>query len=145
MQFAIKSYAWLALIGRILLALLFVQAGWVKAAQPQMTADFMGSAGFPAWWPLAFAVGVFEIVAGLSIALGWKARSSALALALFTLFASLVFHAYWAAPADQQFVQQLLFSKNIAIVGALCFLAAAGAGPRSIDAATKSRLSAVRA
>jgi putative oxidoreductase len=57
-----------------------------------------------------------------------------LALALFTLVASFIFHAYWAAPADQVFVTQLLFFKNIAVAGGLMALAAFGAGAWSFDA-----------
>jgi putative oxidoreductase len=61
-------------------------------------------------------------------------RWSALALALFTLVASLVFHAFWSAPPEQQFVQQLLFMKNVAVAGGLLFVAGAGAGAWSLEA-----------
>lgn len=57
-----------------------------------------------------------------------------MALAAFTLVASFFFHAYWAVPADQAFVTQLLFFKNIAVVGGLLALAAHGAGGWSLDA-----------
>ena len=57
----------------------------------------------------------------------------AAALASFTLAASLLFHNHWAVPAEQQFVQQLLFNKNLAVVGALLLLTALGAGPWSLD------------
>jgi putative oxidoreductase len=52
--------------------------------------------------------------------------------------ASFFFHAYWAVPADQQFVTQLLFFKNIAVVGGLLTLAAWGAGAWSLDARGKA-------
>ena len=58
-------------------------------------------------------------------------------LAAFTLVASFFFHAYWAVPADQAFVTQLLFMKNIAVVGGLLALAANGAGAWSIDSRTQ--------
>jgi putative oxidoreductase len=45
-----------------------------------------------------------------------------------------VFHAYWAVPADQAMVQQLMFFKNFAVVGGLLVLAAYGAGALSVDA-----------
>ena len=47
---------------------------------------------------------------------------------------SLLFHRYWSAPADQQLVTQLLFMKNIAVVGGMLVLAALGPGPASLGA-----------
>jgi putative oxidoreductase len=55
-------------------------------------------------------------------------------LALFTVVASVFFHAFWAAAPDQAFVQQLLFFKNIGVVGGLLVLASTGAGAWSLDA-----------
>jgi putative oxidoreductase len=55
-------------------------------------------------------------------------------LAAFTLMASYFFHAFWAVPADQAFVTQLLFYKNIAVAGGLLALVASGAGGWSVDA-----------
>ncbi len=54
-------------------------------------------------------------------------------LALFTLGASIIGHAYWSVPADQVFIAKLLFYKNIAIIGGLLILASAGSGQLSID------------
>jgi putative oxidoreductase len=50
------------------------------------------------------------------------------------LLASLVGHAFWAAPVDAAFIAQLLFFKNIAVMGGLLVLASNGAGAISIDA-----------
>ncbi len=69
----------------------------------------------------------------VALLFGFKVRWVAFALAAFTLLASLLFHNYWSVPAEQQFMQQLLFSKNVAVAGALLFLTAVGAGPWSID------------
>ena len=59
---------------------------------------------------------------------------AALALALFTLAAAVIFHDYWAMPAEQQFMQQLLFMKNLSIAGGLLFVFSLGAGSVSFDA-----------
>ena len=88
------------------------------------------------WMYVHNAVGLIFTPIGLGIALliGFGARPAALVLALFTLAASYFFHGYWNLPADQQFMQQLLFFKNIAVTGGLLTLAAWGAGAWSFDA-----------
>lgn len=127
-------HAPLALIGRILLALMFVMAGPGKLMNPAGTAGYMAQAGLPGNTALAAAVGLLELVAGLAIVIGFQARWAGLVLALFTLVASCFFHNYWALPADQQMMQQLLFMKNIAAAGGLLLLAAMGPGAWSLDA-----------
>jgi putative oxidoreductase len=124
----------LALVGRVLLALMFVLAGISKLAGLQGTAGSIGSVGLPAPMALAVLTGVFEVAAGLALAVGWRARWAAVALAGFTVLASLVFHRFWAVPADQQMVQQLMFMKNLAVAGGLFVVAALGAGALSVDA-----------
>ena len=65
----------------------------------------MASGGLPSSAMLAMAVGLLEILGGLALLLVLKVRWVALALAAFTLLASLLFHNYWSARADQQFMQ----------------------------------------
>ena len=77
---------------------------------------------------------VVEIGAGVALLVGYKTRWAALLLALFTLSAALFFHNYWGVPADQQLMQQLMFSKNLGIAGGLLALAAFGAGVLGLDA-----------
>jgi putative oxidoreductase len=124
----------LVLVGRLLIALMFVQSGYEKLTDLAGTAGYIASGGLPNSTALAALTGVFELVAGLAIAIGFKARWTALLLAAFTLVASFLYHRYWSAPADQQVVVQLLFMKNMAIIGGLLVLAALGPGPASMDA-----------
>jgi putative oxidoreductase len=123
-----------AVAGRTLLALIFITSGFAKLTGIEGTATYIASVGLPAPVLLAVLAGTLELVAGVALVIGFKARQAAWALALFTLVATVVFHAYWAAPADQQFVQQLMFMKNLSIVGGLFILATAGAGSLSLDA-----------
>jgi len=128
----------LALIGRILLAILFVPAGFGKIA------GFAGAVGYSTAMGLPLpAVGVaialvIELFGGLALLIGYRTRIAAIALAVFTLVASFFFHAYWALPAEQQMMQQLMFFKNIAITGGLLAFAAFGAGAFSLDARRKA-------
>lgn len=124
----------LALAGRLLLAWLFVPAGIGKVTGFAGMVGYATSVGLPLP-QLGIAVAlVVEIVGGLALIAGFATRWAALALAFFTLVASFFFHAYWSAPADAQMVTQLLFNKNIAVVGGLLVLAAFGAGAWSVDA-----------
>jgi putative oxidoreductase len=124
----------LALVGRLLLAYMFIPAGFGKIAGFSGTVGYAASAGLPL--PevgVAIALGI-ELFGGLALLVGIRTRWAALALAVFTAVASFYFHKYWALPADQQMVQQLMFGKNIAIVGGLLAFATFGAGRLSIDA-----------
>lgn len=118
----------LAVLGRATLASLFMWSGATKIVAPAATAAYMASGGLPASELLALLVGAFELFAGLALALGIRIRLMAFSLAGFTLLASVMYHGYWAMDAEQRAVQQLLFSKNLAIAGALLLIGAAAAG-----------------
>lgn len=135
----------LVVIGRVLLALMFIVAGWGKLTNIAGTAGYITSGGLPLATLLAVVVGLLELLGGIAIAIGFQARWSALALALFTLLATVLFHRFWAVPADQAFVQQLMFMKNLSVAGGLFIVAALGAGPASVDARRAPRLSPARA
>ena len=123
-----------AFAGRFLLALMFVLAGFSKIGGFDGIAGYIGSKGLPLPQLLAVGTIVLELVAGLALLVGLRARWAALALAAFTVLATVIFHAFWAAPAEQQRVEYLLFIKNVAVVGGLLMVAALGAGNWSLDA-----------
>ena len=127
-----KSYV--SVVGRVLLALMFIVAGFGKLTNLQGTAGYIASGGLPAPMVLAVLVGLLELVGGLALVVGYQVRWVGLALALFTLAASVLFHAYWSAPADQQMVAQMLFMKNLSVAGGMFLISALGAGPLSLDA-----------
>lgn len=120
-------------IARVLLALMFLLAGISKFGDLQGTAGYIASGGLPMPQVLAFATAALEVVAALMLIVGWQARWAALALAAFTLMASVFFHNFWAVPADQQYMQQLMFMKNSAVIGGLLMVFAFGAGSLSLD------------
>ncbi|MBE0589796.1 MAG: DoxX family protein [Hydrogenophaga sp.] len=124
----------LALLSRLLLAALFLPAGIGKITGFAGTVGYIASVGLPMPTVAAVVAIAVEVLGGLALIVGFGTRWAALALALFTLGASFFFHNYWALPAEQQFMQQLLFMKNVGVTGGLLALAAFGAGAFSLDA-----------
>jgi putative oxidoreductase len=123
----------LALLGRALLASLFVFSGWGKIGAFAGTAGFIASKGMPMPQVLA-ALGIaVELGAGLLLLVGWKARWAALALAGFTIVITPIFHNFWSVPAAQAMDDQVHFLKNIAIIGGMLMVAALGPGRFSFD------------
>ena len=124
----------LSLAGRLLLASLFLPAGIGKVTGFAGTVGYISSAGLPFPELGAVLALTVEILGSIALIIGFATRPAALVLAVFTLAASYFFHSYWSVPADQYFVTQLLFFKNVGVVGGLLILAASGAGAWSIDA-----------
>lgn len=124
----------LAVAGRVLLALMFVLAGFSKLTGFAGTVGYIGSQGLPAPALLASLSILLELGGGILLMLGWQARWVALAMGGFTLLVSFIFHPFWAVPAEQHMVTQLLFMKNVSVAGGMFIVAALGAGPLSLDA-----------
>lgn len=115
------------LVGRVLLALMFVMAGWGKIGGYAGTQGYMEAMGVPGFMlPLVI---LLELGGGLAIVLGLFTRSLSVLLAGFTLMAAFIFH---YQPAEQ--MQMLMFMKNVSVAGGFLALAAAGAGAFSLDA-----------
>jgi len=123
----------LALIGRILIAVLFIPAGFGKLTGFAGTVGYITSAGLPLPQLAAAIAIIVELGFGILLLVGFKTRLSAIVIAIFTVVAAVCFHNYWGMPAEKAYVNQLMFFKNIAIAGGLLAIAAFGAGRISID------------
>jgi putative oxidoreductase len=128
-----KFQPWGLLLGRLMLAYIFVLSGYGKIGGFAGTAKFMAAKGMTMVEPLLVASIVVELVGGLMLAVGWKARWAAWALFLFIIPATLIFHAYWAVPPEQAYGQMLHFQKNLAIMGGMLYVALMGPGRLSVD------------
>jgi len=127
-----------ALTGRILLAALFIPAGISKIVGFEDTVGYIASVGLPLATLAAITAIVVELIAGLALLVGYRIKLAAVILAVFTLVATVLFHNFWAMPADQAYMQQLMFMKNIAVVGGLLMVAALGGGTWVLGANDKS-------
>ena len=139
--------------GRVLFAVLFIYSGATKLFAVQQTADFIATkvtipallapytsqletlAGMPMPQLLALAVGGFEILAGLMIAVNFGARFFAILLIFFVLATTFYFHDFWNQPAPDNARTLIDALKNLSIIGALFMIAGYGRGPRPTEPA----------
>ena len=122
-----------ALAARVLLSLLFISAGFNKITGFSGTAGYMASKGMPFAEVLLVGTIIIEVAGGLMLAAGWKARWAAAAIFLFTIPATLIFHAFWGLEPAQAQGQFIHFMKNVSIMGGMLMVVAMGPGAWSVD------------
>lgn len=120
---------YLALFGRILIAAIFLMSGINKIMAPSQTQAYMESAGMPMTGLFLVGAITLEVGGGLSILLGAFTRWGSLALLLFMIPTTLIFHTHFADPN-----QIIHFMKNLAITGGILYVMEAGPGRISVDA-----------
>ena len=122
-----------ALLGRILLALIFITSGFGKITGFEGTVGYIASKGLPLPQLGAIIAIIVEVGGSILLVVGYKARWAALALAIFTLAAAIFFHNYWAVEAAEKMGQQINFWKNISMAGGMLMVFAHGPGRYSVD------------
>ena len=122
----------LALVGRILLAVLFIMSGFQKLTSIDATVAYMTSGGVPMANVLVYATILVELGGGLLLIFGWHTRLAALVLFLFLIPVTLVFHNPSSNPAQAQMMTTQLL-KNLSIMGGMLQLVAFGPGAWSLD------------
>lgn len=115
------------LIGRICLSIIFIIAGWNKLTGFEGTLEHMSNKGLPLTELLLVLTIIIELGGGLMLFFGLLARWAALAIALFIIPVTIVFHPFWADPT-----QFHAFFKNLAILGGMLYIMVHGSGPYSI-------------
>jgi len=115
------------LAGRLMLALIFITAGWSKIGGYEGTAGYMQSMGVPGM--LLPLVIITELGGGIALAIGAFTRWAALALAGFCVLSAALFHGDFS-----QGMNSIMFWKNVAIGGGMLYVFASGAGALSVDA-----------
>jgi len=125
-----------SLAGRILLAFMFILSGFGKITGYDGTAAYMAAKGMPMIGVLLPLTILTELGGGILLAIGYKARWAAFALAGFSILAGLVFHDFWnVTDAAQHMNQQIHFMKNLSIAGGMLMVFALGPGRLSLDKA----------
>lgn len=124
---------YIPLIGRAFLSAIFLKSAFDKITDPAGTQQYMAANGIPLTGLFLVAAIIVELVGGLSVLLGYKAKWGAIALILFLIPATLIFHTNFG---DR--IQVIQFMKNLAIMGGLLMVYYSGSGPVSLDARTTS-------
>lgn len=117
-----------ALIGRVLLAAIFIILGFAKISGFAVMSQFAAANNVP-FPDLAILIAiVVELVGGLMIALGWQTKNAALGIFVFLIPVTYYFHTNFLDP-----MQMTMFLKNLSIMGGLLLLASFGPGKYSLD------------
>ena len=125
----LNDKAYVSLVGRVLIGLIFVMSGINKIADPQGTQQYMAAMGITTATTVLYAGAVFlEVAGGLSLLLGVWAKWGATALFVFMIPTTLIFHTSFG---DQN--QTIHFLKNLAMMGGLLYVAVYGSGRLSVD------------
>lgn len=127
------SQTWGVLIGRICLALVFLQSGYDKVFNIGRTAKLMAAKGMPMADLLVYPATAIVLVGGVLLLIGWQARWAALALIVFMVIATFYFHDFWNVPKEQFINQFHHFFKNLGLIGALFMVMGMGSGPMSLE------------
>ncbi|PRH84477.1 LysR family transcriptional regulator [Labrys okinawensis] len=117
------------LLGRVLIAAIFLLSGFGKLTAPAATAGYIAAVGLPLPYLGVIIAILVELVGGLLLIAGYQTRLVALAMAVFSVAAAAFFHNNLG---DQN--QFIHFFKNIAMAGGLLQIVAFGAGSLSVDA-----------
>ncbi len=116
------------LIGRFLIAFIFLFSGFGKITGFEGTIGFIASKGVPLPQFAAIAAIIVELGGGVMLVIGWNARIAAAAMLFFTAMAALIFHDFWAVAADQAQNQMIHFMKNVSMMGGLLLSSFMAAG-----------------
>jgi putative oxidoreductase len=129
---------YIVLLGRVLYSLIFVMASLGHFSKG--TIGYAAAQGVPLASVVVPLSGVMALLGGLSVVLGYKARWGALLLVLFLIPVTVIMHNFWVVkdPMMAQ-MQQVMFMKNLSILGGALLISYFGPGPLSLDAWLRDR------
>ena len=121
------------LVGRILIGILFLVAGIMKAMNIAGTTGYVTKLGFPAPELMAYLSTIIELAAGVLLIIGWQTRRVAWLLVVYVVIATGMAHRFWEYEPAQRVNQINHFLKNLALIGAMLYIVVGGPGSASVD------------
>ena len=121
------------LVGRVLLALIFIISGFGKLTGFAGTVGYIQSAGLPVPQLVAVIAIIVELGGGIMLVIGWKARWAALALFIFSGLTIYYFHDFWTMDGADRLLNQTMALKHLSIMGGVLLVAAVGSGPVALE------------
>jgi putative oxidoreductase len=134
-----KALSYVAPVGRTLLGLIFVLSGVMKFVNWEGSAGYMTAKGLPMVPVLLALAAIVEVVGGICVIIGYRTDVSAVALFLYLIPVTLVFHNFWGAQGMEAQMQMANFLKNLSIMGGLLTLAVTSPTHVSVDEARSRR------
>lgn len=128
-----SSNSAVSLVGRVLISLVFLGSGFMKVAAFSQMKLLLQSKGVPLPAVALAIAAAIEILGGLAVLTGFKTKIAAWILFVFLIPTTLLFHNFWTTQGMERMDNQAHFMKNVAILGGLLLLAAAGPGAYSVD------------
>ena len=131
------------LIGRIVFSILFIMSGPNHLSGEGV--EMAVQSGVPLASVAVPLSGLISLLGGVSIAFGYKAKLGAWVIVMFLLPVTITMHNFWSA-ADPHIalIQQIMFMKNLTIIGAALLIASFGSGPLSLDSKLKNKSAKIR-
>ena len=114
------------LVARFCLGMVFLVSGVHKALWFSFAVKEFKQARLPKPGFFAFCTIILHIVAPLALIAGVLVFESALALALFTLLATIRVHDFWNKDGIEKLIASRVALSNLAIIGGLILLAVSG-------------------
>ena len=134
------------MLGRILLPLVFVVAGIQKLMNIREIADMLAAnkipipeeivpylGSIPKYEALGYLIAAIEIICGLMVLIGLKARWGALVLVVYTACTIIFVQHFWDMEGAAQITNRTEALKNLSIIGGLLLVVAMGSGPTAVD------------
>jgi putative oxidoreductase len=133
-------------VGRIFIPIVFLVTGIQKVMNIGEIAQMLAANGvpipdeivpylfgIPKYEALGYLIAAIEIICGLMVLIGLKARWAALVLIVFTACTIIFVHHFWDMQGDALIQNRADALKNLSIMGGLLLIVAVGAGPSSVN------------